>query len=35
MSWWMWVITIVTFGLLISAIIYSIYMAMWGVYDEY
>jgi len=34
MSIWMWVLTIITFGLLISAIVYSLYMAIWGVYDE-
>jgi len=35
MSIWMWVLTIITFGLLISAIVYSLYMAIWGVYDEF
>ena len=35
MSWWLWVLMVITFGVLISALIYSIYMAIWGVYDEF
>ena len=35
MSIWMWILTVITFGVLISALVYSIYMAIWGVYDEY
>ena len=35
MSIWMWVLCIITFGILISAIVYSVYMAIWGVYDEF
>ena len=35
MSWWLWVLTIITFGVLIGALIYSIYMVIWGVYDEF
>ena len=35
MSIWMWVLCIITFGILISAIVYSLYMAIWGVYDEF
>ena len=30
----MWLLMGITFGVLISALIYSIYMAIWGVYDE-
>ena len=35
MSIGMWILMVITFGILIGALVYSIYMAIWGVYDEY
>ena len=35
MNVWMWLLIIITFGVLISALLYSVYMIIWGVYDEY
>ena len=34
MNIWMWILMVITFGVLIGALVYSIYMAIWGVYDE-
>ena len=35
MNVWMWLLMIITFGILISALLYSVYMIIWGVYDEF
>jgi len=35
MTVWTWIVVVLTFVGLIGALGYSIYMAIWGVYDEY